>query len=132
MDSHGGWAFTGSRIGLVGRRLTRRSFLQASAGTAALTLLNLRLGNAADGRVDRVEAATLSSPGSVNYRTWEDIYRQQWTWDSISKGTHLVNCWYQAHCNWNVYVKEGVVFREEQVAADPRTNGDVPDFNPRG
>ena len=43
-----------------------------------------------------------------------------------------MNCWYQAHCNWNVYVKDGVVFREEQVAAYPRTNADVPDFNPRG
>jgi len=101
--------------------LTRRRFLQASAGTAALTLLNLRLTGLAKGAVPE-----------VGYVTAEDIYRQQWTWDSISKSTHLVNCWYQAHCNWNVYVKDGVVFREEQVAAYPRTNKDVPDCNPRG
>ncbi|UCE86940.1 MAG: molybdopterin-dependent oxidoreductase, partial [Deltaproteobacteria bacterium] len=31
-----------------------------------------------------------------------------------------------------VYVKDGVVFREEQAATYPQTNAEVPDFNPRG
>jgi DMSO reductase family type II enzyme molybdopterin subunit len=106
----------------VNIRLTRRGFLQATASTAALTLLNLRFSGVAEGAV----------PADVSYLGAEDVYRKQWTWDSISKGTHYVNCWYQAHCSWNVYVKDGVVFREEQVAAYPRTNADVPDFNPRG
>jgi DMSO reductase family type II enzyme molybdopterin subunit len=43
-----------------------------------------------------------------------------------------VNCWYQSSCAWNVYVKDGVVWREEQVAAYPQTNAEVPDPNPRG
>jgi len=43
-----------------------------------------------------------------------------------------VNCWYQAHCAWNVYVKDGLVWREEQVAEYPQTNSEVPDPNPRG
>jgi DMSO reductase family type II enzyme molybdopterin subunit len=43
-----------------------------------------------------------------------------------------VNCWYQAHCAWNVYVKDGMVWREEQVADYPQTNRNVPDPNPRG
>jgi len=105
----------------VNPRLTRRGFLKATAGTAALTLFNLSFTGVAESAVT-----------DVNYLNAEDLYRQQWTWDSISKGTHLVNCWYQAHCCWNVYVKDGVVFREEQGAAYPRTNANVPDFNPRG
>jgi DMSO reductase family type II enzyme molybdopterin subunit len=103
------------------RTLTRRGFLQAAASTAALTFFNLRFSGAAE-----------SALPDVNYRSVEDVYRKQWTWDSISKGTHYVNCWYQAHCSWNVYVKDGVVLREEQVGAYPRTNAHVPDFNPRG
>ena len=43
-----------------------------------------------------------------------------------------MNCWYQAHCAWNVYVKDGMVWREEQAADYPQTRPDVPDFNPRG
>ena len=43
-----------------------------------------------------------------------------------------MNCWYQAHCAWNVYVKDGMVWREEQAADYPQIRPDVPDFNPRG
>jgi DMSO reductase family type II enzyme molybdopterin subunit len=43
-----------------------------------------------------------------------------------------VNCWYQSHCAWDVYVKDGVVWREEQAADYPRVRDDVPDLNPRG
>jgi DMSO reductase family type II enzyme molybdopterin subunit len=66
------------------------------------------------------------------YRSWEDLYRRQWAWDSVHRGTHFVNCWYQRGCNWNVYVKDGLVFREEQAAEYEQTKPGVPDFNPRG
>ncbi len=66
------------------------------------------------------------------YGDWRDVYCSAWTWDSIHKGTHHVNCWYQRGCNWNVYVKDGLVLREEQAATYEQTNVDVPDFNPRG
>lgn len=59
-------------------------------------------------------------------------YRKRWRWDSVAKGTHLLNCWYQRNCAYNVYVRDGEVAFEEQVGAYPRTNGSVPDFNPRG
>jgi DMSO reductase family type II enzyme molybdopterin subunit len=59
------------------------------------------------------------------------VYAQQWRWDRIAKGTHLANCGYQ-RCAWNVYVKDGIVWREEQVADYAQTNPEVPDFNPRG
>jgi len=67
----------------------------------------------------------------VSYGSLGDLYRTKWTWDRVVKGTHYANCGYQ-RCAWNVYVKDGVVWREEQVAAYEQTNSDVPDFNPRG
>jgi len=70
--------------------------------------------------------------GLYRYREWEDIYRGRWTWDRIVKGTHNVNCWYQGGCNFNIFIKEGIVLREEQVANYPQTNDEVPDFNPKG
>jgi DMSO reductase family type II enzyme molybdopterin subunit len=104
--------------------LTRRQFLQAT-GLATLTLSLTRLG------ISR--AAAKSAGATVEaYRSWEDVYRQKWTWDRIAKGTHYVNCWYQRGCNWNVFVKDGLVLREEQAATYEQTNAAVPDFNPRG
>ncbi len=80
-----------------------------------------------------VEAAELVSGGAIPaYASWKDIYRNQWTWDSVTRSTHFMNCWYQAHCSWDVYVKDGLVYREEQAAEYPQANARVPDFNPRG
>ena len=112
-----------------GSGLSRRGFLRgAGAAVLGLSLGRLSLEPA------KAVAAPAAEPaaGGPDYRSWEDIYRKRWTWDSVAKGSHYVNCWYQGHCNWNVYVKDGVVFREEQVATYPQTNPDVPDFNPRG
>ncbi len=61
-----------------------------------------------------------------------DRYRRRWRWDSVAKGTHLLNCWYQRNCAYNVYVKDGTVAFEEPAAEYPQTNSSVPDFNPRG
>lgn len=61
-----------------------------------------------------------------------DTYRDRWRWDSVAKGTHLLNCWYQRSCAYNVYVKDGAVVYEEPAAIYPPTNSSVPDFNPRG
>jgi nitrate reductase alpha subunit len=74
-------------------------------------------------------AAPLPAP---SYRDWRDVYRERWRWDKVVRSSHFVNCWYQAHCAWNVYVKDGLVWREEQVADYPQTNANVPDPNPRG
>lgn len=59
-------------------------------------------------------------------------YRRRWRWDSFAKGTHLLNCWYQRNCAYNVFVRDGKVAFEEPAAEYPRTNPSVPDFNPRG
>ena len=102
--------------------ISRRNFLKTSAAAGAvLSLSTLRPGPA--------WAAT--PPAAYPYRAWEDIYRKQWTWDRVVKGTHsYANC--AAGCAWDIYVKDGIVWREEQTANYPRTNDQVPDFNPRG
>ncbi|MBI4515322.1 MAG: molybdopterin-dependent oxidoreductase [Deltaproteobacteria bacterium] len=107
--------------------LTRRQFLE-TAGAASLGLSLTRLGVRPSGAA----AAHAATAGPPAYAKWEDVYRQRWTWDKVAKGTHHVNCWYQRGCNWNVYVKDGLVWREEQVGKYPQTNAAVPDFNPRG
>ena len=112
--------------------ITRRQFLHRS-GAATLILSLGRLGFASPAaRGSEQSAAPPQLPGPPDYSRWEDLYRGKWTWDRITKGTHYVNCWYQRGCNWNVYVKDGLVLREEQAATYTRTNSSVPDFNPRG
>lgn len=76
--------------------------------------------------------AQLSDLPAPAYRSWLDVYRRQWTWDRVVRSTHFLNCWYQAACAWDVYVKDGVVLREEQAGEYPQIHPDVPDFNPRG
>jgi len=71
----------------------------------------------------------LSRP--YQYREWEDVYRDEWTWDDVVHVSHLrVNC--ISTCSFDAYVKDGVVWREEQNANYPQEFPDIPDFNPRG
>ena len=60
---------------------------------------------------------------------FEDLYRQKWTWDRVVRGTHGINC--AGTCAFNVYVKNGIVWREEQQA-EYGASGDSPDYGPRG
>lgn len=52
----------------------------------------------------------------VNHPPSGDRYRRRWRWDGVAKGTHLLNCWYQRNCAYNVYVKDGSVAFEEPAA----------------
>ena len=62
-----------------------------------------------------------------------ELQNNLWNWDRVVKGSHPTNCWYQRACNFNLYVKDGVVLREEQVGNYPAPNdSSVPDQNPRG
>ncbi|MCP4038957.1 MAG: molybdopterin-dependent oxidoreductase [bacterium] len=108
--------------------MSRRKFLQAStAGAAgALTLGLDRLAWWSPG-----PATARALGGSEDYADWQDVYRKRWRWDRVVRGTHTnVNC--VSSCAWNLYVREGVVFREEQSAPYVASNRDVPDWNPRG
>lgn len=92
------------------------------------SLTSFRVDEASQGE----DPETSAGATTVDYRAIADIYRQRWRWDKVVKGTHILNCWYQRNCCFNLYVKDGLVLREEQCGEYPRTNPSVPDFNPRG
>ncbi len=72
-----------------------------------------------------------AEPARGEYRGTEDIYRQRWRWDKSFVATHCVDC-YPGNCPYRVYVKDGVVFREEQAGTLPIIEKGVPDMNPMG
>lgn len=113
-------------------RWTRREFLRASgAATMTLALTNLQLA-----RRFSEEATAFAAPGQAplglpEYREWEDIYRDKWTWDRVVRGTHtMTNC--VSGCAWDLFVKDDMVWREEQRAPYEASAPGLPDFNPRG
>jgi len=112
--------------------LTRRSFLHgASAAVLTLTLSNLRIGIGHGQETASGARAASQPPELPGYREWEDLYRQRWTWDRVAKGTHIrTNC--IAACSWNLFVKDEMVWREEQNSIYQPPNPTVPDMNPRG
>jgi DMSO reductase family type II enzyme molybdopterin subunit len=113
----------------LGAGLHRREFLRTGlVGFAGVGLGLVRLRPAAAAAA--VPQAAPAPPPA--YGDWRDVYRERWRWDKIVRSTHFVNCWYQAHCAFDVYVKDGVVWREEQAGAYPQTRPGAPDANPRG
>lgn len=81
--------------------------------------------------------AQAAGPGAGTEETatklecWEDLYRERWTWDRVAKGSHgWLNC--RSACNFDLFVKDGIVVREEQTANYQASEPGVPDFNPRG
>jgi DMSO reductase family type II enzyme molybdopterin subunit len=114
--------------------ISRRRFVAgAGVGVAALGLglCHLRRGaRAPDGLVG--PPPTPPTPVELaSYGDFTDVWRERWTWDRVAKGTHTrANC--IAACSWDVYVKDGVAWREEQHAVYEPPRPDVPDGNPRG
>ena len=103
----------------------RRHFLKSSAAT--LAALSLKYASAAP------LLAAAAAPGRVpgaDYHGWEDVMRTKWTWDKVARGSRGINC--TGHCAWNVYVKNGIVWREEQQGEYGRSGEDTPDYGPRG
>jgi len=94
---------------------SRRRFL-AGSGAAALSL-SLRY------------APAVAAGPQAPYGAWEDLMRRKWTWDRVAHGTHGTNC--TGTCAFNVYVKNGIVWREEQQGEYGRSE-DAPDYGPRG
>ncbi len=110
--------------------LDRRGFLQATL--AGGTGLALGLSSLSCKEAPAPTPTPEAIPAPPEYGDWRDVYLGRWQWDKVVRSSHWVNCWYQAHCAWNVFVKDGLVWREEQVADYPQIRPDVPDFNPRG
>jgi len=106
------------------RTITRRDFIRRS-GLATLGAM------LPDGTWALSTLAPAADPmADFSYRGWEALYREQWTWDRVGHASHCINC--IANCAWNVYVKDGIVVREEQTAGYPQPRTDRPDYNPRG
>jgi len=96
----------------------RRQFLSGSGALAAT--LSLKFG-----------IPTAAAQGSEQaYGAWEDLMRQKWTWDRVVHGSRGINC--TGHCAFNIYVKDGIVWREEQQGEYGRSGDDTPDYGPRG
>ncbi|HRX90431.1 MAG TPA: molybdopterin-dependent oxidoreductase, partial [Steroidobacteraceae bacterium] len=108
---------------MTGSHIGRRGFL-ARSGAVATTLLSLKYVPAA-ARTQASEAAP-----KLVYGEWEDVMRRKWTWDRVVRGSRGINC--AGHCAFNVYVKNGVVWREEQQGEYGATDDDTPDWGPRG
>ncbi|MBT4519952.1 MAG: molybdopterin-dependent oxidoreductase, partial [Halieaceae bacterium] len=100
---------------------SRRAFLRDSTtATVALSLSRLSFA-ATDGDVPRQ---------TPTYNHWQDIYRKKWTWDKIVHSSHSCNC--NNNCSWKVYVRDGIVWREEQTAGYIQHNPGLADYNPQG
>jgi DMSO reductase family type II enzyme molybdopterin subunit len=110
--------------------LTRRQLLVGgAAGTLALSLSGL-VGETTGVRLATEAEATVPS-ADLSYSGWEDVYRAAWRWDRVVRGTHLrANCF--SACAFDLYVKDGVVWREEQADVYARQAAGLPDYAPRG
>jgi len=106
-------------------RFTRRRFIKIGA----LTTLALSLDSL--GFLEGNAHATEKVFQKWEYKKWEDLHRDEWSWDKITYGTHLVDC-YPGNCSWRVYTRDGIVWREEQAAKYPVIDSTGPDWNPRG
>jgi len=110
---------------MSGFRFTRRRFLKITGMTTlALSLDSL-------GFLGGVAHATEKVFQKWEYKNWEGLHRDEWTWDRVTYGTHLVDC-YPGNCLWRVYTRDGIVWREEQAGKYPVIDASGPDWNPRG
>ncbi len=106
--------------------LSRRRFLKTASTLAVVAGAPLPLFHFRE-----AQASVDGSRRPPKLGNWEDLYRQRWSWDYIAKGSHgWANC--RSACEWDLYVKDGVVVREEQTATYEQSEPGVPDFNPRG
>ncbi len=110
--------------------MRRREFLAGSgAGMLALSLPSLAPGAQ---QMERLLENAFKPGAAPTYAVWEDLYRMNWTWDRTAFGSHLNICWPVGSCLFHVYVRNGIVWREEQAARTKACNPDYPDYNPMG
>jgi len=114
------------------RHLPRRDFLKITAGATGAVVATQALG---------LELLlNVQDPiGAYPYRGWEGLYVDQLAYDYLGRSTHSVNC--TGSCTWKGYVRNNVLFKEEQFAdypcidptpGDPTTPLRLPVYNPRG
>jgi complex iron-sulfur molybdoenzyme family reductase subunit alpha len=106
--------------------ISRRQFLQLTGALGLSALMGAHAGEP----LEEFAIAGMDPLRTYPYRGWEDLYRQQFAWDRVVRSTHSANC--TGSCSWKVYVKDGIMLREEQAGDYPRINQELPDYNPRG
>ncbi|HYM14533.1 MAG TPA: molybdopterin-dependent oxidoreductase [Dehalococcoidia bacterium] len=90
-----------------------------------------RARSAAAPALRRLAPADANPSQDQPYASTEALYRDQWSWDRVVKGTcNQADC--IAACTLNLFVKDGIVWREEQNAIYEASGDHLPDFNPRG
>ncbi len=111
--------------------ISRRKFIKG-ATVVSLSMMSLSCGDSAKSpKIVKDLGKSLGNFISPSYGDWQDVYREQWQWDKVAKGAHhVLNC--VSACPFNVYVKDGIVWREEQNPIMDATSDEYPDFNPRG
>ena len=108
--------------------ISRRGFLIGGAAGAVGVALGLTLLQRSRG-TPAGTAATTTAP--LAYTGVGDLWREAWSWDSVVHTSHArANC--ISACSWNVFVKNGIAWREEQNSVYAPVEPGVPDFNPRG
>jgi DMSO reductase family type II enzyme molybdopterin subunit len=105
----------------------RRRFLQTSGASALALSLTQLAGTVSNAFV----ANALAADGGVSYWGSEDLYLDIWQWDKVAWGCHTNACLPNS-CSFHVYVKNGMVWREEQAAMNKASNSRYPDYNPLG
>lgn len=63
-------------------------------------------------------------------RTWENGYRNRFSYDKVVRSTHGVNC--TGSCSWQIFVKNGIITYEIQQNDYPQTQENLPEYEPRG
>ncbi|MCP5044470.1 MAG: molybdopterin-dependent oxidoreductase [bacterium] len=108
-------------------KVSRRSFLAANAVGA--TSLVLGLGCLREEKPKGLKGEPRVRP--IEYHGSGDLWRERWKWDAVVHSSHArANC--ISTCSWNVFVRNGIAWREEQNAIYEASEPGVPDFNPRG
>jgi DMSO reductase family type II enzyme molybdopterin subunit len=109
-------------------QVDRRGFLKGSGG-ALLSLGLLHRVPVAPRRAATAGAGSV--PALPAYGDWRDVWRERLRWDRVVHSSHSgANC--LSACSWNVFVRDGIAWREEQNAIYAASEPGVPDFNPRG
>src|SRR5690554_7377847 len=98
-------------------KLKRRDFLK---GLGLTETAGAVLSGSNVWALNRLEPVGDTLASEYPYRSWEDLYRNEWSWDSVGHAAHCINC--MGNCAWNVYVKDGIVIREEQIRSEEHTS----------
>ncbi len=111
---------------MTGTSTDRRTFIKQSAVASTLSLKYVVPGAA----LAQIPMPIPDEAPTQGYGRWEDLMRRKWTWDKVVRGSRGINC--TGHCAFNIYVKNGIVWREEQQGEYGRSGDDTPDYGPRG